>query len=84
MVVVVERGERQGGGGGPVPHSPVKTVQPPAQPHRLLEREYFTNKKCKTETDSLSQSVARSTSEQEITGCDNHPEALLPTWRDIP
>ena len=42
MVVVVEGGEREGGGGGPVPHSPVKTVQPATQPHRLLTRKYFT------------------------------------------
>ena len=44
MVVVVERGQRDGVGGGPVPHSPVKTVQPTAQPHRLLQRKYFTDK----------------------------------------
>ena len=41
MVVVVQRGQ---GGRGPVPHSPVKTVQPTAQPHRLLQRKYFTDK----------------------------------------
>ena len=41
MVVVVQRGQ---GGGGPVPHSPVKTVQPSAQPHRLLRGKYSQTK----------------------------------------